>query len=338
MNVEYADFRRLKVAWLYLAFACCMATLTINEVYLEGSARWLFVIPVFIWLIARLSPLCRPTLWFESIWILSGGVLTAVCFSFQATLVQQTDHWFLPIGLVITLSMAPLFDHVKVYTVGSLMIWWSTFVIVKPTYPGAVETAYASLMCLGSIGVAVFLCHIMALTRLENARLFEQMRHQATHDALTGLLNRRALLDEGWKRDRSPTSTARVYFAMVDVDDFKRINDQHGHAVGDAVLVAVAQALRDATPGGLAGRLGGEEFGAWFEAQPQALEDILHGMLARVQQLAQEPIRPTISIGVAEHGAGEALNRLLQRADEALYRAKRQGKNRFALALDEPQT
>lgn len=333
MEGEYSDFRRIKIAWIYLCVACCTATLFINEVYLGGSARWLFVLPALIFAIARLSRLSRSARELEAACLLSTGLLTAVCFSLQATLVQQTTEWFMPIGLVITLTMATLFDHVRIYAGASLLIWGLTFLIVNPAFPGPAETAYASVMCLGSILVAVFLCHVISRTRRENARLFEQMRHQATIDPLTGLLNRRAFLQHASLQDGAAGGHV-AYFAMVDVDDFKSINDRHGHATGDAVLVAVGEALRRSVPGGLAGRLGGEEFGVWFEADSQAAAGIAEGLLESVRRIRTQGVQPTVSVGLGRWVAGEPLSDLLRRADEALYQAKRGGKDKAVLAPD----
>ncbi len=134
---------------------------------------------------------------------------------------------------------------------------------------------------------------------------------------------------------------------MIDVDHFKRINDQHGHVAGDEVLRKVAQRIEGAVRGSdVAARYGGEEFvillpGTGHEAGAQLAERIRRAMADKTFEVASsaEPVPVTVSIGVAEHRAGadtEDLevvgDRLLARADYALYEAKAGGRNSVARA------
>jgi diguanylate cyclase (GGDEF)-like protein len=157
----------------------------------------------------------------------------------------------------------------------------------------------------------------------QNAELSEQVRS----DALTGLANRRALvaaLEDALGAGRLP-----LCLALVDIDHFKAVNDTHGHAAGDAVLVQVADTLRASAAGhGLLARHGGEEF-AWLLpgvelAQARLQCDFLREAVA----FASGALPVTVSVGLAEARAGDGLATLMQRADEALYRAKRNGRNR----------
>jgi diguanylate cyclase (GGDEF)-like protein len=152
-------------------------------------------------------------------------------------------------------------------------------------------------------------------------------------DALTGLLNRRAILSQlggtisGARRHGHPLSVA-----MVDLDRFKAINDVHGHAVGDEVLIAAVRALRaHLRAEDQLGRLGGEEFLV-------VLPDTHEGAAARVAEKLREevaaapaPVPVTCSVGVATW-AGESPEMLLRRADEALYAAKDAGRDRVIAA------
>ena len=131
---------------------------------------------------------------------------------------------------------------------------------------------------------------------------------------------------------------------MVDIDHFKAVNDTHGHTIGDLVLVEVAQAIKASTRAtDLVGRFGGEEFVVLAPETP--LEANAAGILAeRIRQTIQRRTRAkrsqglpevTASLGVASTElkvANEA--ELLKRADEALYRAKREGRNRVVFATD----
>lgn len=153
-------------------------------------------------------------------------------------------------------------------------------------------------------------------------------------DPLTGLPNRRAFalaLEQAVARSRVG---APLQVAVLDIDHFKVINDVHGHAEGDRVLQAVADALRlySAGPGGVA-RYGGEEFLMLFEA-PMA-QALLQCEYVR-EAIANLPLGLplTVSIGVAGHRPGEESAATFARADQALYAAKRGGRNRVVAAED----
>lgn len=162
-----------------------------------------------------------------------------------------------------------------------------------------------------------------------------QLRRTAELDALTGSLNRRSI--DQWlvrcfaeaERDGLPVSVL-----FVDLDRFKSINDRLGHAGGDHCLRAVAVALRGAlADGGLFGRYGGEEFIAVLPGHDgAAARRAGEAMRAAVERLAvrwnEQTVRLTVSVGVATRRAGEAApERALERADRALYAAKRGGRN-----------
>jgi two-component system, cell cycle response regulator len=116
----------------------------------------------------------------------------------------------------------------------------------------------AEALAVAALGVAV-LRLVIALG--ENSRLLEAVHHEAVTDALTGLGNRRALLDELTRRlDESPAAGEPFNFALYDLDGFKTYNDRFGHAAGDALLARLGRRLAEAIPGGFAYRLGGDEF------------------------------------------------------------------------------
>ena len=177
-----------------------------------------------------------------------------------------------------------------------------------------------------------------AVVALENARLHDMVERQALVDGLTGLANRRAASDalhaEAARAERLETQLSVV---LADLDEFKEVNDLHGHAVGDEVLRVVAEVLRETLrESDVAGRWGGEEFllllpGADEEGAAQLAERVRVALAAR--SIPSVPgLRVTASFGVAEY-AGEANpEQLLEAADGALYRAKRAGKDRVERA------
>ncbi len=169
----------------------------------------------------------------------------------------------------------------------------------------------------------------------------ERLRHEATHDRLTGAWNRAAILDT-FERERARVARTgeAISIAMVDFDHFKRINDSHGHGAGDAVLrEGAARAARAVDGKGTVGRYGGEEFlvlmpGCEAEAAKAACERIRAAVAAAPIVASDQAIPVTVSIGVASWtGTGDPAG-LIDRADAALYRAKRSGRDRVELAPD----
>jgi diguanylate cyclase (GGDEF)-like protein len=179
-----------------------------------------------------------------------------------------------------------------------------------------------------------------AAIALENARLHRIVERQALVDGLTGVANRRhceeALSSEISRADRLGTTLTLV---LADLDDFKAINDEHGHASGDDVLREFAAVLRSTLrDSDLAGRWGGEEFllllpGADVVGGAQ-LADRVRSSLAERSFLGSDgaAVSVTCSFGVAQHQPGGDERDLFAAADRALYRAKRAGKNRVEQA------
>lgn len=178
-----------------------------------------------------------------------------------------------------------------------------------------------------------------ALSQLAEANsLLEQ---QSNIDALTGAGNRRSFNDalaEEWSRARRTGQPITV--AMVDLDRFKEINDIHGHPVGDQCLSGLASALQNAArrPADLVARLGGDEFAVLLpetsgEAAAQSLDDVRLQASMLTSTLAPD-LSVTISVGVAScvPSAESAPEDLVRQADNALYKAKRSGRNKVVLS------
>ena len=213
---------------------------------------------------------------------------------------------------------------------------------------GTVLTVALVAVCLSAL-VVVRQIHALRengrLLRRNDAQLRQleqfqaQLTHRATHDDLTDLANR--ALFEQETRDALAAAEAApdgrtLSLALIDLDDFKAINDRLGHAVGDALLVVVAQRLRDCVrQDDVVARLGGDEFGL-----------LLHGLrsgeatdvLARITDALSRPVAAlgydllvSASIGLAEVRPDASPQELLRRADLAMYAAKERGKGRQAV-------
>jgi diguanylate cyclase (GGDEF)-like protein/putative nucleotidyltransferase with HDIG domain len=174
---------------------------------------------------------------------------------------------------------------------------------------------------------------------LQNVRDYQERLDQAIRDPLTGVYNRRFLLEALQKDiDRTRRSNAPVSLVLFDLDDFKRINDRHGHGVGDDVLCRFASTAETMVrPMDSFARLGGEEF-ALLLPETNELDALLVAERVRAA-IARHELAPGVCVRVSAGisscpGDGRSVDALHKRADDALYWAKRNGKNICALARE----
>jgi diguanylate cyclase (GGDEF)-like protein/PAS domain S-box-containing protein len=166
----------------------------------------------------------------------------------------------------------------------------------------------------------------------------DRLAWQASHDALTGLANRRAF-EESLERVLSQVGAGQQHALMLlDLDQFKIINDTGGHAAGDSLLKRVAAALENSLrPGDLLARLGGDEFGILLpDCEPEKATEIAEKLRASVQQLCfvwdGRPFNTSVSIGLVPIAQeGRSVQEAMQVADVACYMAKDKGRNRVQL-------
>jgi diguanylate cyclase (GGDEF)-like protein len=173
---------------------------------------------------------------------------------------------------------------------------------------------------------------------LENAHLHRLVQQQALTDELTSLANRRRFMAEfrreAQRADRTETPLSVI---VLDIDDFKQVNDTWGHETGDLVLAGLAEVLSGATRTvDLAARLGGEEFAVLL---PNTDAEGARGVAERVQrdladlsvEVPGDSVTVTASFGISSFPEGAALAELINDADRCLYEAKRAGKNRIVV-------
>ena len=210
---------------------------------------------------------------------------------------------------------------------------------------GYLDIAYALMVLIvlsGCIALNLRIQRIRAKLQQQRealAQALEVNRELATRDELTGLINRRAMLDlMALEHSRSLRSGRPLLLAQLDIDHFKPINDQHGHATGDRALQAFAGTVRASVRDtDVLARWGGEEFVLMLT---DSSADQARGLLERIRQAVQAleiahsagSLQLTVSIGLAQHLPGDTVEHTLERADQALYRAKALGRNRVVVA------
>lgn len=166
--------------------------------------------------------------------------------------------------------------------------------------------------------------HCRVIHNLEAQEMLETIKDLANIDPLTKLKNRRYLFDEGEHFFRN--SAPNVSLAMLDLDDFKRINDTYGHIIGDRLLEAVGIEIKESFPDILACRFGGEEFCILANATERELQSMLTAFLSKLhsKEFTEAKILITCSVGVCSQFSG-SLEESIRIADANLYEAKRLG-------------
>ncbi|MEV1145361.1 bifunctional diguanylate cyclase/phosphodiesterase [Micromonospora sp. NPDC049799] len=220
-----------------------------------------------------------------------------------------------------TVLDTPLEGHDRTADVGVLRLRFSGPVQLSEREQYTLRT-FASALCTAVRNAQAY---------AELARVAAEHAYAATHDALTGLANRRHLLDQGAEQLGSRHAEGVTALVLIDLNHFKEVNDTLGHAAGDQVLVQVAERLRAAAQDGdLVARLGGDEFAVLLRGLPapavaahraESLLAVLHDPF----DLDGMRISVEASGGIAAAPASGGMAELLRRADVAMYQAKRAG-------------
>lgn len=171
---------------------------------------------------------------------------------------------------------------------------------------------------------------------LDNASLYRRVKYNANYDDLTGIFNRRKAIEKINKlKDKSKYFNEDYYIAMLDIDNFKKINDVYGHIAGDKVLIEIAETIRNSIgENDIVGRYGGEEFIVIVKENDSNLTNIIEGIRRNIEALDikidnSNIIKVTASIGVKRFDMNNrTLEENIALADKSLYKAKTTGKNK----------
>ena len=197
-------------------------------------------------------------------------------------------------------------------------------------HPDAAQAFFSFLNCI------MGLSSCLAVLWLALGSQRHDLHTMAFTDVLTGLMNRRAF-DQIIEREMRAHHREPLVLLLIDIDSFKSINDDYGHPTGDEVIRQVARVLEASSrPGDTVSRYGGEEFAMLLRDlrldRAEAIAERLRAQIAGIRGLP-EAIRITVSIGLAVHSPNDTFASLLKRSDNALYFAKRSGRNRVSVEL-----
>lgn len=257
----------------------------------------------------------------------------ALLLSATYTTPQRAETLLFGVAFATALFFYVSQNHILISLLNGSVLCAAFLALAAPLLPS--RTASATMLLAG------LLIAFLGARRLNRARRLEylqtaRLRAQASHDALTGICNRRSFFERGSKL----VAVARRHdqalsLLMLDIDHFKRINDTYGHAGGDQALVRLTEALADACrTTDLLGRIGGEEFALLLPLTGSSDAEVL---AERIRERIKHTLITTdkgafdlaASIGVAGLSQDdETLDALMARADEALYRAKAAGRDR----------
>jgi diguanylate cyclase (GGDEF)-like protein len=230
---------------------------------------------------------------------------------------------------------------------GAAMLVRAVHVMLWPDTGNAMVNGNEMItLVLGFIFLVCGMLLHFSIGALVMLRLVRRVQFQANHDALTSLLNRRGFLEQ-LELERARMARHGGHFALMalDIDHFKRINDQHGHGTGDEVLRRVSAVLQaQARRVDRIGRVGGEEFWVLMpettaEAATGAAKRMLEALRGEIHHDIADGFRVTASAGVGDCAdASEPVERLMRRVDKALYAAKDAGRDCLKLAQSSGRT
>ena len=308
-------------------------------------ANQLLVLGTVTYYMGTRSFMGQPTVWRPWNWLMVGTTLVFIVLTYWAPNYAMRVGFFTVVMEVIYIAqMRFMLRHggrnfpvrlVEVVLALHMAVLAVRLISIVTGNAGAdlMEPSLFQTLYIGAYVITVLMLSIGAVL-MATDRLRTELEHLATHDSLTNTLNRRALLqrcDEELERAQRYGNGPSIM--MVDLDNFKAVNDTRGHQHGDAVLVHFAECTRQVLRrADRLGRYGGEEF---LVLLPDADTAAAQGVAQRIHATlsAGHPLDCEVSIGLTSWtGPHETLDAMLSRADAALYRAKNEGRNRTCVA------
>ncbi|SFN41756.1 GGDEF domain-containing protein [Dokdonella immobilis] len=235
---------------------------------------------------------------------------------------RNMQHWayIFPPLLVFLLRPGPSLVAMVAY---GIYVSWITALLLPPIEVVRFSSGY---------GLTVCFMYTYALLQEQAAKM---LRYHSDHDALSNCLNRRTFNEALDRLASTRNGFQSCEFLLIDIDHFKAINDQNGHLVGDRIITQVAAELgRSLVADAPLFRYGGEEFAVMLvDADEGAGEALAERLRSAIEQGDFQGVKVTISVGVSRWRVGRGkVESALQKADEALYAAKRAGRNRIEVA------
>ena len=352
-NIFYSLYLISGLIWIALSYGLIAS---VFDVYGDAVFKLnlsLFTMPIFLLLFITAifeTRVFYPTehRFLQGLILLLVGTLVWGLFDISAALKPASS--LAALMMVVTLSVG-----ISLYRKGHplakyFLLGHSLFVIFNGIavlyYKGLIPPSYLSSHGVGigimleALTLAFVISHRIKL--LENIRASQdELKEQAATDPLTRLYNRRFFFPEAsYLLELAKGAHTPISIMMLDIDHFKRVNDDYGHACGDQVLIKLAKILREQSrTGDLAARFGGEEFavllpGTDLQEASRWAERIRTAVQAlNITPNGKETVQVSVSIGVAEIDvAQESLDSALHRADMALYQAKNRGRNQVCSA------
>lgn len=272
--------------------------------------------------------------------------LVHVDIFWRGTSISSGMAVMLAIGLIAVLRRSPR-DHIDLGIafalglVATLMVSRSVMSILVENTPTADEAMPASFWVVSMKLIALLSWMTFAILFLMRIALdlMEELAEQSRTDVLSGAFNRRGFFERAVPLMEQASATLPAAVLICDIDHFKKINDVYGHSVGDAVIKGLGKVLREVTgEAGIVGRIGGEEFAvllprADMRSAKLFAETIRTAFSHNHYEGLPSSHQPTVSIGIAESQGSKNLDAVLERADAALYRAKRGGRDRVELSV-----
>ena len=296
-------FTPLSVLFLLLLYGHLAALQVVRQ---ANRFQWLNLSFVFIYVLGLRLIIAGLPVILQPVWL----TLTASAMLYCASLMPLRTWSFVGVVALVWALLSPMTNPAPVgpFRLTLLISYWLFFT-----------------------GLTCYSYRHNLLAKQTNYVMATLLLEQAYVDALTEIPNRRAFMTSVERLMQEPGEQRR-YLAMIDIDDFKKVNDRFGHDIGDEVLKHVAKQIARVMATHQFARLGGEEFGIFLQGLSRLEAEQSVAELCR--QVHDSPCEPpvTISIGLALIDRDGTLSQALIKADKALYESKHNGKNRFTYA------